>query len=198
LAQAERPVPPALQAAEAAAVREAQQAPRVAAVLPTAARGEAALQDAVVVAGPQPEAEWAGGVARRPEAAAEPGVAEVVQRRAAGPASVAVQLRGAQVAAPDAEEAPLRAAEVAALDAEEVRLREAAAGVPDAGVQRRVARDGAVLLLAAAWVGPPSIPLQGDQPAPSARARSLHARGGLRTAQPSARWWQAARGEDVS
>jgi hypothetical protein len=175
LAQAERPVPPALQAAEAAAVREAQQAPRALGAQPSVA---AEVWDVVVA--PQPVAESAEVVARPREAAVQ-GAAEVVQRRAAGQASVAARPR---------------AAEVAALDAEEVRLREAEAGVWDVA-PRQVERGGrGVLLLAAASVGLPSTRLRGGRLAPSTRV--AHARGGLRTAQPSGRWWQAARGEDVS
>ena len=156
---------PEEQGVPAAPRREAQ---RVAAAQPQAAQAELAASGA----GLQPrarEAVWdaavepqqvagSGAAARRREAVA-------VQRRAAGPASAAVRLRGAEVAAPDAEEAPRRGAE---------------AGVPDAVVaQRQVGQGGAqgVPLLAAAWAGLPSIRLQGGRLAPSARARSAHARG---------------------
>jgi hypothetical protein len=149
LAQAERLVPPALQAAAAAAVREAQQALGV-----VAAQPQVASEAWDVVAAPQPAAESAG-VARRLEVAAARDVAAAVQRRAAGPASVAAWPRGA-------------------------------AAVQDAGVLLRGARDAqGVLLLAAAWAaGLPSTRLQGGRLAPSARAQSAHARGGLRIAQP--------------
>ena len=165
LAQAERLVPPALPAAEAAAVREAQQAPGV-----LGAQPPVAPEAPDVVVGRQPVAESAEVAARPREAAAVQGGAEAVPRRAAGPASAAVRLRGAEVAAPDAEEAPLRAAQAGAL---------AAAEEP-----HRVARDEEVLLLAAAWAELPSTRLRGGRLAPSARARSAHARGGSRTARP--------------
>jgi hypothetical protein len=168
LARAERLVPPVLPAVVAAAVREAQQVPRVAAAQPKAAPEEAEVWDAVVV--PRPAAEQASAVARRPEAA-EPDAAEEVQRWAAGPASVAVRLRGAEAAAPDAEEAPRRGA---------------LAGVLAAAVARRQVGPGApeVRLSAAAWAGLPSTRLQGGRLAPSAPARPAHARGWLRVAQP--------------
>jgi hypothetical protein len=154
LARAERLVPPALQAAVAPAVREAQQAPRVVAAQPPVAP---VARDVAV--GRQPAAGSAGAVARRLEAAA------------AEPASETVRLREAEVAAPDAEVVPLPGAAAEVLDA--------------AGVRRPGARDGpAVLLLAAAWAELPSTRLQAGRLAPSARARSAHARGGLRTAQP--------------
>jgi hypothetical protein len=156
LVVAQRLVAPAVQAEVVGAVREAQQVPRVLAAQPQAAPAAAAVWDVVVV--PQPAAESAG-VARRPEAAAVPGVAEVVPRRAAAPASV-----------------------------EAVRRRGAPAGVPDeAGVRRRGARDEArgALLLAAAWGAVlPSIRCQEGRLAPSARARSARARESLRIAQP--------------
>jgi hypothetical protein len=156
-AQPERLVPPALQAAVAAAVREAQQAPRVVAAQPRAAPEEAAVWAVAVER--QRAAESAGAVARRLEGAA------------AEPASEAVRLREAEVAAPDAEVGPLPGAAAEVLDA--------------AGVRRPGARDGpAVLLLAAAWAELPSTRLQAGRLAPSARARFAHARGGLRTAQP--------------
>jgi hypothetical protein len=158
LAQVERL---ALQAGEAAAVLTAQQVSPASAAQPTAVPG---VWDVAVV--PQPAAEPAGA-ARRREVAAVQDVAAGVQRRAAGPASVAAPLRGAQQAVPDAEEAPQRGAEV-----------------PDAEVLRRAARGGAVLLLAAAWAGLLSTRPQGGRPAPSAPARSAHARGCLRTARP--------------
>jgi hypothetical protein len=170
LAQVERLAPPALQAAVAAAVREAQQALGVSGVQPPE---EAEVWD--VAAAPQPAAESAGA-ARRLEAAA-------VQRRAAGLASAAVRPREAEVAAPGAEEARLREAEVAAPGAEEALLRVAEV-LDAAGVPQRVARDEGVLLLAAAWAELPSTRLQGGRLAPSAWAQSAHARGGLRTAQP--------------
>jgi hypothetical protein len=153
LARAERLVPPALQAAVAPAVREAQQAPRVVAAQPPVAP---VARDVAV--GRQPAAGSAGAVARRLEAAAEP-------------ASEAVRLREAEVAAPDAEVVPLPGAAAEVLDA--------------AGVRRPGARDGpAVLLLAAAWAGLPSTLRQAGRLARSAWARSAHAKGGLRTAQP--------------
>ena len=181
LARGERLVPPALQAEEAAGVREAQQVPPASAAQPTAAA------EAEVTAGRQPAAEPAEAERRR-EVAAVQDVAAAVQRPAAGPASVAARPRGAEVAAPDAAEVRLREAEVVALDAAEVPLREAEAGAPDAaGVRRRVVeQDGAqgARLLAAAWAELPSTRQQGDRPAPSARPRSAHARRRLRTAQP--------------
>jgi hypothetical protein len=153
LAQAERLVPPALQAA----VRGAQQALGVvAAQLPEAA----AVRDAA--AGPQPAAESAGA-ARRREAAAVQGAAEVAQRRA-GPASEAVLPQVAEV--PAAVAARLRVAEAL-----------------DAGALRPAARDGAARPSAAAWAGLPSTRCRGDRPAPSAPAQSAHAGGCLRTAQ---------------
>jgi hypothetical protein len=164
LAQAEQLVPPVLQAAAVAAVQQAQQVLPASAVQPTAAPGEGEVWDVAAV--PQPAAESAGAEARRRGAAAVRGVAEAVQRRAAAPALVAVRLPGA---VPDAAGAPLREVEV-----------------PDAaGVRRRVGRDAqAARLSAAAWAGLPSTRLQGDRPAPSARARSAHARGQLRIARP--------------
>ena len=164
LAEARQLVAPAVQAAGAAAVRQAQKVALASVGQPTAVPEAAAGWDAVAelqpaagwdaVAGPQPAAESAGVVARRREAAAVPDGAEEVQPQAAGPvAAEAVRLRAAQ--APDAE----------------------------AAVLPRVARDG-VLLLAAAWAALPSTRLQGDRLAPSARARSAHAKGWLRTAQP--------------
>jgi hypothetical protein len=143
LAQAERP---ALQAAVVAAVQEAQQALGV-----VAAQPQVAPEVSDVVAAPLPAAESAG-VARRLEVAAVQDVAAAVQRRAAGPASGAARLLGAEVL--------------------------------DAAVLRPGARDEGVRLLAAAWAGLPSTRLQGGRLAPSARARSAHARGCLRTAQP--------------
>jgi hypothetical protein len=111
-----------------------------------------------------------GAAVLLPEEGAERDVAVAVLLQAAEPASVAVRLREAQVAAPDAEEAPLQGAE---------------AGVLDAGVRRPGARGAQVVpLLAAAWAGLPSTRPQGGRLAPLARARSAHARGGLRTAQP--------------
>jgi hypothetical protein len=162
---AQRQAEPAVQAVGPEPQQEVSPA---SAAQPTAAREEEVAPDVVV--GRQPAVESAEVAARRREAAAVRGAAEVVQRRAAGPASVeAVRLRGAQVAAPDAEEAPQRAAPAGVRDA--------------AGVLRRVARDEArgVLLLAAAWAGP--LYPQAARLAPSARARSAHARGCLRTAQ---------------
>jgi hypothetical protein len=153
-AQVERLVPPALQAAGAAAVREAQQALGVLGAQPRVAAAE---RDVAAV--PQPAAERASVARRREEVAA-------VRRRAAEPASAAGRLRGAEVAAPGAEEAPRRAA--AAVDASRVRVGRAG---PE------------VLLLAAAWAGLLSTRLQGGRLAPSARAQSAHAREGLRTAQ---------------
>jgi hypothetical protein len=161
LAQAERLARPALRAAVVAAGREVQQGPQVAAAQPTAVPGELAASDVV---GRQPVAVSAAA-ARRLEVAAGQGGAEVVQRRAAGPASVAVRLQVA--GAPDAVAVRLRVVEA-----------------PDAEVRRPAARDGAVLLLAAAWAGPPSTRRRGDRLGRSARARSAHARGCLRTAQP--------------
>ena len=169
LAQTARLVPPVLRAAGAVAVavREVPQAPQVAAAQPRAAPE---VWDAVV--GRQPAAGSAAGAARQPEAAAVQDVAAAEQRQAAGPAAAAAPLRGAEVAVPDAEEAPLRGAEAEGLDAA-------------AEVLRRVARDGpGAPLLAAAWAGLPSTRLQGGRLAPSARARSAHARRCLRTAQP--------------
>jgi hypothetical protein len=166
LAQPERRVPLALQAAEAAAVGEAQQALGVVAAQPP---GEAEVRDAVVV--PQPAAASAGVAARRLEEAA------------AEPASAAVRLRGAEVAAPDAEEAPLRGAEAAVPGAEEALLR-AEEELDAAAARRRVGRGEGVLLLAAAWAGLPSTRLQAGRLAPSAAAQFAHTTGGLRTAQP--------------
>jgi hypothetical protein len=147
LAQAERLAPAALQVAEAAAVQEAQQVLGVAAAQP-----QAAPEVWDVAVAPQPAAEEPAGAVRPLEAAAVQDVA-AVQRRVAGPVSVAVRLRGA--------------------------------GVLDAAVLRRAAPDAqGGLLLAAAWAALPSIRCRGDQPAPSARARSAHARRALRTARP--------------
>jgi hypothetical protein len=177
LAQAERLAPRALQAAVAAAVREAQQVLGGAAAQPPAAPE---VRDAVVARQPAAASAWAE--ARRPAAAAVQDAAEVVQRRAAvqdaaevvqrraaEPASAAVRPRGAEGAAPDAEEAPLRG-EAEPLDV--------------AAVPHRVARDEGARLLAAAWAGLPSTRLQAGRLAPSARAQSAHAREGLRTARP--------------
>jgi hypothetical protein len=158
LVQAERLAPPALQAAEVAAVQEAQQVPRVSAAQPRAAPE---VWDVAVV--PRPAAEPAEAV-RRLEVAAVLDVAAAVQRRAAGLASAAVRLR---VAGPASAAGRLRGAEVL-----------------DAGVLRRVARGAqGVLLLAAAWAALPSTRL-GGRLAPSARARSAHARRQLPTARP--------------
>jgi hypothetical protein len=174
LAQAERLAPPAVWVAVAAAV--AQHLAQVSAVRPTAVPAEEAAPD--VVGGRQPAAEPAGA-ARRPEAAAVQDVVAAAQRRAAGPASVAVRLQVAE--APDAVAVLLRVAE--APDAVAVRLRVVEA--PDAGVQPRGARDAlGAPPLAAAWAGLPSTRRRGDRPVPSARGRSAHARGCLRTAQP--------------
>jgi hypothetical protein len=161
-------VPPALLVAEAAALREAQQVQRVAALQPPAVPEEAEMWDVLGV--PQPAAE-SGVAAPRREAAAVRVVAEaVVQRRAAGPAAVAVPPQGAEEAAPDAEEAPRRGAE---------------AEVQDAAVRRPGARDAqGARLSAAAWAGLPSIRCPEDRLAPSASARSVNARGCLQAAQP--------------
>jgi hypothetical protein len=159
LAQAERLAPQVLRGAGVAAVREAQSAPQVAAVRPTAVPGEVAAPDVAV--GRQPGAEASAGAARRREAAAVQGAA-AVQRRAAGPASVAVRLQVAE--ALDAVAVPLRVAEA-----------------PDAEVRQPAARGGAVRPSAAAWAGLPSTRCRGDRPAPSARV--AHARGCLRTAR---------------
>jgi hypothetical protein len=150
-----------------------QEVPPASAAQSTAAREQEVASDVVV--GRQPVVESAEVAALQPEAAAVRGVAEAVQRRAAGPASVeAVRPRGAQVAAPDAEEAPRRGAPAEVLDAAGVRRR----------VGRRVGRDEApgVLLLAAAWAAP--LCPQAARLAPPSPARSAPARGGLRTAQP--------------
>jgi hypothetical protein len=164
LAQAERLAPPALRAAVGAAVREAQQAPQVVAVRPTAVPGEVAAPDVVV--GRQPGPEASAGVAPRREAAAVQGAAEVVQRRAAGPALVAVRLQVA--GAPDAEAVQLRVAEA-----------------PGAGARRLAARGAlGALPSAAAWAELPSIRCRGGRLARSAWAQSARARGQLRTAQP--------------
>jgi hypothetical protein len=166
LAQAERLAPPALQAAVAAVVREAQQALGVVGAQPPE---EAEVWDAVAA---QRRAAGSASAEVRLQGAEAAGSASAeVQLQgveAAGPASVAVRLRGAEVAAPGVEEAPLRAAQAGVLDAAAVRRR---AGGPG------------VLLLAAASAGLPSTRPQGSRPAPSARAQSAHARGGLRTAQ---------------
>jgi hypothetical protein len=126
---------------------------------PTAVPGEVVAPDVAV--GRQPAAESAGVVARRLEAAAGP------------VAAAAVRLRGARVAAPDAEEAPQRAAQA------EVRVSVAVA-------PRRVGRDAApgVLLSAAAWAAPLSTRFQEDRLVPSPPARSAHVRESLRIAQP--------------
>ena len=170
-AVAQRLALPALQAAVAAAVQQAQAVPPVSAVQPTAVPGEVAAPDAEEAL--RRAAELAAGVARRPEEAAVPGAAEEARPQAAGPvAAEAVRLRGVPVVAPDAEEALRRAAEA------EVRVLEA-------GARRRVARDEALgaRLWAAAWAALPSTRCQGHRLAPSARAQSAHARGRLRTAQ---------------
>jgi hypothetical protein len=148
----------------------------VSAAQPQAAQAELAASGAGVVLQP---AVWDAAAERRqaagpgaevllPEEGAERDVAVAVLLQAAEPASVAVRLWEAQVAVPDAEEAPLQEAEVLA-----------AAEVP-----QQVARDEGVRLLAAAWAGLLSIRLQGGRLAPSALARSAHARGCLRTARP--------------
>jgi hypothetical protein len=115
-------------------------------------------------AGPQQAAGLDAEVVLQPEAAAGPDVAAVAPR---------------QVAERGAEVVRLQVAE--ALDAEVARLP---AAVLDAGVRLRAGRGEEVPLLAAAWAGLPSTRCRGDQPAPSARARSAHARRQLRTAQP--------------
>jgi hypothetical protein len=164
LAEVERLVPLARLAAEAAAVREAQQVPRVVAAQPRAA--------------PEAAEVWDVAVARQPVAASAGVAARRLEEAAAEPASAAVRLRGAEAAALGAAAARPRGAEEAAPDAEGVRPRGAEAEAPDAeGVPHRVGRDEGGLLLAAAWAGLPSTRLQGDRPAPSARARSAHARG---------------------
>jgi hypothetical protein len=161
-----------------------REVPRASAAQPQAVRAELAvsgegvvLQPAARVAGWDAAAEprqvaGSGAAVLLPVAAEaeEQDVVAAVQRQAAGPASAAVRLREAEVAAPDAEEARLRGALAGVL---------AAAEVP-----QRVARDEGVLLLAAAWAELPSTRLQGARLAPSAWAPSAHARGGLRTAQP--------------
>jgi hypothetical protein len=162
LAQAERLAPPALWVAVAAAVREAQPAPQVAAVRPTAVPAAEAAPDVVVVR--QPAAEPAGA-ARRREAAAVQGAAEVVRRRAAVPAAAAVRLQAAALAA---VAVPLRVVEAPDAEVRQPAARDAQAGRPSA----------------AAWAGLPSIRCRGGRPARSVRAQSAHARGQLRTAQP--------------
>jgi hypothetical protein len=182
-AQAERLVPRALQAAVVAVVREAQQ---VLAAQPTAVPGEVAVQGALVAR--QPAAESAGE-ARLREAAAGQDVA-AAQRRAAGQASAAVRPQGAEVAGPASVAVRPRGAEVAGPDAEEAPRRGVEAEVPDGvAALRPGARAGprGVLLWGPALAGLPSIRRRGDRLAPSARARSAHARGRLRTAQSSAR-----------
>jgi hypothetical protein len=104
-------------------------------------------------AGPQPVAASVAAGVRQPEEAAGQDAAVAVQRRAAGQAVAAA-----------------------------VRLRVAEA--PDAAARRRAARGAqGALPSAAAWAGLPWTRCRGDRPAPSARARSAHAREGLRTAQ---------------
>jgi hypothetical protein len=153
---AQRLVAPAVQAAVAAAVQQAQEVPLASAAQPQAA----AVWD--VAAGLRP----AGSVA-------------VVRLPEEGAAVLDV----AEAALPQVAEAALpQAAAVARAAAAGVRRREEVARA--AGVPRRAARGGAVLLLAAAWAALPSTRLQGDRLAPSARARSARARRRLRTAQP--------------
>lgn len=165
LARAARLVPPAPPAAEAAAVRGAQQAPRVAAAQPPV---EAAGWDVPGV--PQPAAEWAALVRRR-EAAAVQGVA-AARRRAAERAEVAGRPRGAEAAAPAAAEA-----------------RRLEAAERDAAEPLRAARGAQAVQLSA---GDLFSRLQEARPAPTLEgARSAHrreqsarARGCLRTAPP--------------
>ena len=154
-------VPPALQAAVAAAVREAQQALQVWGVRPTAVPGEVVAPG--VVAGRQPVAELAEVAARPREAAAVQGVAEVVQRRAAAERAAAAVLPQAAVAAG--------------------RLPGAAPGAEEVPQQAARGEVPAVRPSAAAWVALPCLQEQA-RPAPSPRERSAHARKSLRIAQP--------------
>jgi hypothetical protein len=191
---------PAVQAGvtEAAPQQEVQPA---SAAQPQAARAELAVSDAGALqpgegaaAGLQPAAGSAAAV-RQPEEAAVLDAAEAALPQAAVRAAVVARLRVAQAAGPVAEEALRRGAQAG------VRRRAAGVAAPDeagvrrrvvqaAGVPRRAARDAApgVLLLAAAWAALPWTRFRGDRRgdrlAPSARARSAHARGRLRTAQP--------------
>jgi hypothetical protein len=166
LAQAERLVPPALQAAVAAAVRGAQQALRVWEAQPTAV---AEVRD--VVAGRQPVAESA-------EVAARPREASAVQRRAAAVQGVAAAVQRRAAAERDVEVAVLPQVAVAAgrlpgaaRDAEEVRRRAVQGEAP------------AARLLAVAWAAAHPCLQVLAWPAPSSRVRSAHARGN----------WQIAR-----
>jgi hypothetical protein len=159
---------PAGQAAVAGEAGEARQAQSASAAQPQAARAELAVSDA---GAPQPAA-VSGAAVRPPEEGA--GVLDVAAAppQAAVRAAVAARLRVAQAAA--------RAAVVA------VRPRVAQGEVlVAAGVPRQAGRAAlAVQPSAAAWAAPPSTRFRGDRLAPSARARSAHARGRLRTAQP--------------
>jgi hypothetical protein len=111
-----------------------------------------------------------GAGALRPEAAA------AVWDAAAGQQREAAAVQGEAVVALLQAAAVARAAVAAA-------WRPGAAPVSE--VLRRAGRDEpAEPLLAAAWAALPSIRCRGDQPAPSVRARSAHARRALRTARP--------------
>jgi hypothetical protein len=135
---------------------------------------------------------------RRPEVeAAGPDAVAVRLPEAAGPDAVAVRLPEAAAVLVVGEAGLPQAAERAAAAAE--RLREAAAAARAAEeAPRRAGRDAAARLSAVAWAALPSTRLQAGRLAPSAPARSAHARGGLPTAQRSGRWKQGARGEVLS
>ncbi len=146
--------------AEAAAVALPVQ--QVLAAQPKAAPAGLAELDA---GGLQPAAPVA--VARLPEEEAVPDAAAAVRLPAAERDAAAGVLPPVAVRAVAAEERP-RAAPA-------VRVSE---------VRRRAEPDGAARPSAAVWAAPLSTLQQGDQPAPSARERSAHARGCLQIAQP--------------
>jgi hypothetical protein len=171
------------------AVRRQVEVPQVSAAQPRAAPvAEGLLSGAQAVAAAQPWVE-------RVEAVALPSEAQ-----AAGVEELPWAAQAAEV-----EELPW-AAQAAGAEglpsvAQAVRLRVAQAEVlVAAGVRRREARAEALAVRpsAAAWAAPPSTRFRGGRLAPSPWGRTARARESLRIAQPSGRWWQAARGEDLS
>jgi hypothetical protein len=161
--EALRPAEPAVQAGEAEPQQEVQPA---SAARPRAARVELAVSGAGALR-PEAVAVWDAAAGPQPGAAA-------VWDAAAGPQPGAAAVQGVAVAAlPQA--AVARAAVGAA-------RRPGAAPVSE--VLRRAGRDEAEPLLAAAWAALPSTRPAGERLAPSTPARSAHARGRLRTAQP--------------
>jgi len=155
-----------------------------------------AIQTATVVRQAQaPASAWAGqpkavpaepdGTVARQPAAAPGGEARLREAAAVPGAAGAVPRRAGQAVGPGAEGAPRQAAR-----REEAR---------DAAVPRRVGPDApAARPSVPAWAALPWIRYQEGRLAPLPRADSRQPREGLRIAPPSTRWWQAARGEALS